>query len=105
MQRVYGVAFASRKRFANILIYARRRAKKRDHRKPGQEPAYLSSGDGRPGYSDVYTGQVEQVFARDEIAAFSNELDFSAMASKVSDATHITKKDDKRRKRSLGEVW
>lgn len=89
MQRIYGVAFDNPK---DLRVYLDRleEAKKRDHRKLGQElDLYVVSdmvGSGLPMFTPRGT------VIREEIAAFSNQLRERSGFQKVW-TPHITKKD------------
>ncbi len=89
MQRVYGVAFATPKELRQYLDMLEE-AKKRDHRKLGQElDLYVMSelvGSGLPIFTPRGT------VLREELAAFSNELRQRYDFQKVW-TPHITKKD------------
>jgi len=89
MQRVYGVAFATPKELRQYLDMLEE-AKKRDHRKLGQElDLFIFSdlvGSGLPMFTPRGT------VLRDELAAFSNELRQRYDFEKVW-TPHITKKD------------
>jgi threonyl-tRNA synthetase len=89
MQRVYGVAFATPKELRQYLDMLEE-AKKRDHRRLGQElDLYVMSdlvGSGLPLFTPRGT------VLRDELAAFSNELRQRYDFQKVW-TPHITKKD------------
>ncbi|MDB5186463.1 MAG: thrZ [Candidatus Saccharibacteria bacterium] len=89
MQRVYGVAFDTDKELRQYLAMLEE-AKKRDHRKLGQElDLFLFSdmvGSGLPLFTPRGT------VLRDELAAFSNELRQQYGFEKVW-TPHITKKD------------
>jgi threonyl-tRNA synthetase len=89
MQRVYGVAFATEKELRQHLTMLEE-AKKRDHRKLGQElDLFVFSelvGSGLPMFTPRGT------VIRDELAAFSNELRQRYDFQKVW-TPHITKKD------------
>ncbi|MEO8785193.1 MAG: threonine--tRNA ligase, partial [Candidatus Saccharimonadales bacterium] len=89
MQRVYGVAFAS-KEDLNKHLQMLEEAKKRDHRKLGQElDLFVFSdqvGSGLPLFTPRGT------ILRDELADFSNQLRQSRGYQKVW-IPHITKKD------------
>ena len=89
MQRVYGVAFATDKELRQYLAMLEE-AKKRDHRKLGQElDLYVVSdmvGVGLPMFTPRGT------VLREELAAFSNELRLRSDFEKVW-IPHITKKD------------
>src|SRR6266702_2120356 len=89
MQRIYGVAFATPKELRQYLDMLEE-AKKRDHRKLGQElDLFLFSdmvGSGLPLFTPRGT------VLRDELAAFSNELRQKYDFQKVW-TPHITKKD------------
>ncbi len=89
MQRVYGVAFATPKELRQYLDMLEE-AKKRDHRKLGQElDLFVFSemvGSGLP----IFTPRGTVV--RDELAAFSNQLRQHYDFQKVW-TPHITKKD------------
>lgn len=89
MQRVYGVAFATPKELRQYLDMLEE-AKKRDHRKLGQElDLYVMSdlvGSGLPLFTPRGT------VIRDELAAYSNELRQRFDFQKVW-TPHITKKD------------
>jgi threonyl-tRNA synthetase len=89
MQRVYGVAFATPKELRQYLDMLEE-AKKRDHRKLGQElDLFVMSelvGSGLPIFTPRGT------VLREELAAFSNELRQRYDFQKVW-TPHITKKD------------
>jgi threonyl-tRNA synthetase len=89
MQRVYGVAFATEKELRQHLAMLEE-AKKRDHRKLGQElDLFIFSelvGSGLPIFTPRGT------VLRDELAAFSNELRQRYNFQKVW-TPHMTKKD------------
>lgn len=89
MQRIYGVAFASEKELRQHLAMLEE-AKKRDHRKLGQElDLFLFSdmvGSGLPLFTPRGT------VLREALAAFSNELRGHAGFEKVW-IPHMTKKD------------
>lgn len=89
MQRVYGVAFATPKELRQHLDMLEE-AKKRDHRKLGQElDLYVMSdmvGSGLPMFTPRGT------VIREQLAAFSNELRERHDFQKVW-TPHITKKD------------
>jgi threonyl-tRNA synthetase len=89
MQRVYGAAFATEKELRQHLVMLEE-AKKRDHRKLGQElDLFVFSdmvGSGLPMFTPRGT------VLRDELAAFSNELRQRYGFQKVW-TPHITKKD------------
>lgn len=89
MQRVYGVAFATPKELRQYLDMLEE-AKKRDHRKLGQElDLYVMSdlvGSGLPLFTPRGT------VIREELAAFSNQLRQRYDFQKVW-TPHITKKD------------
>jgi len=89
MQRVYGVAFATPKELRQYLDMLEE-AKKRDHRKLGQElDLYLFSdmvGSGLPMFTPRGT------VLREEVAAFSNQLRERQGFQKVW-IPHMTKKD------------
>jgi threonyl-tRNA synthetase len=89
MQRIYGVAFATDKELRQHLAMLEE-AKKRDHRRLGQElDLFVFSelvGSGLPMFTPRGT------VLRDEIAAFSNELRQRNGFQKVW-TPHITKKD------------
>jgi len=89
MQRVYGVAFATPKELRQYLDMLEE-AKKRDHRKLGQElDLYVMSdlvGSGLPIFTPRGT------VLREELAAFSNELRGRYDFQKVW-TPHMTKKD------------
>jgi threonyl-tRNA synthetase len=89
MQRIYGVAFATPKELRQHLDMLEE-AKKRDHRKLGQElDLFLFSdmvGSGLPLFTPRGT------ILRDELAAFSNQLRQRYDFQKVW-TPHITKKD------------
>ncbi len=89
MQRVYGVAFTTPKELREYLNMLEE-AKKRDHRKLGQElDLYVMSelvGSGLPIFTPRGT------VLREELAAFSNELRQRYDFQKVW-TPHITKKD------------
>lgn len=89
MQRVYGVAFATPKELRQYLDMLEE-AKKRDHRKLGQElDLFVFSdlvGSGLPLFTPRGT------VLRDEIGAFSQELQARAGYERVS-IPHITKVD------------
>lgn len=89
MQRVYGVAFATPKELRQYLDMLEE-AKKRDHRKLGQElDLFVFSdliGSGLPLFTPRGT------VIREELATFSNELRQDRGFEKVS-IPHITKKD------------
>lgn len=89
MQRVYGVAFADPKQLREYLNMLEE-AKKRDHRKLGQElDLYVMSdlvGSGLPMFTPRGT------VIREELAAYSNELRQRYDFQKVW-TPHITKKD------------
>lgn len=89
MQRVYGVAFATPKELRQYLDMLEE-AKKRDHRKLGQElDLFLFSdlvGSGLPMFTPRGT------VLREELAAFSNELRQRYDFQKVW-TPHMTKKD------------
>ena len=89
MQRVYGVAFATDKELRQHLAMLEE-AKKRDHRKLGQElDLFIFSdlvGSGLP----IFTPRGTVI--RDELAAFSNELRQRYDFQKVW-TPHMTKKD------------
>lgn len=89
MQRIYGVAFASEKELRQHLAMLEE-AKKRDHRKLGQElDLFLFSdmvGSGLPLFTPRGT------VLREALAAFSNELREHAGFEKVW-IPHMTKKD------------
>ena len=89
MQRIYGVAFATPKELRQYLDMLEE-AKKRDHRKLGQElDLYLFSdmvGSGLPMFTPRGT------VLREKLAAFSNELRERSGFEKVW-IPHMTKKD------------
>ncbi len=89
MQRVYGVAFETKEELSNHL-HMLEEAKKRDHRKLGQElDLFVFSdlvGSGLPLFTPRGT------ILRDEIGAFSQELQAAAGYQKVS-IPHIAKID------------
>lgn len=89
MQRVYGVAFAAEKELRQHLAMLEE-AKKRDHRKLGQElDLFVFSelvGSGLPMFTPRGT------VIRDELAAFSNELRQRYDFQKVW-TPHVTKKE------------
>lgn len=89
MQRIYGVAFATPKELRQYLDMLEE-AKKRDHRKLGQElDLYIFSdmvGSGLPMFTPRGT------VLREELAAFSNQLRERQGFQKVW-IPHITKKD------------
>jgi threonyl-tRNA synthetase len=89
MQRVYGVAFATKDELAQYLAMLEE-AKKRDHRKLGQElDLFLFSdmvGSGLPIFTPRGT------VLRDEVAAFSNSLRERYDFQKVW-TPHMTKKE------------
>jgi threonyl-tRNA synthetase len=89
MQRIYGVAFANEKDLKAHLTMLEE-AKKRDHRKLGQElDLFVFSdmvGSGLPMFTPRGT------ILRDELASFSNELRQKSGFQKVW-VPHITKKD------------
>lgn len=89
MQRVYGVAFATPKELRQHLDMLEE-AKKRDHRRLGQELDLFTFseliGSGLPLFTPRGT------VLREELAAYSNELRQSRGFEKVS-IPHITKKD------------
>jgi threonyl-tRNA synthetase len=89
MQRIYGVAFGTEKELRQHLNMLEE-AKKRDHRKLGQElDLFVFSdmvGSGLPMFTPRGT------VLRDELAAFSNELRQRTGFQKVW-TPHITKKD------------
>ena len=89
MQRLYGVAFATKEELAAHL-HMLEEAKKRDHRKLGQElDLFLFSdmvGSGLPMFTPRGT------VLREELARFSNELREARGFQKVW-TPHITKKD------------
>lgn len=89
MQRIYGVAFATDKELRQHLAMLEE-AKKRDHRKLGQElDLFLFSdmvGSGLPMFTPRGT------VLRDQLAAFSNELRERYDFQKVW-TPHMTKKD------------
>ncbi len=89
MQRIYGLAFASPKEL-RVHLDMLEEAKKRDHRKLGQElDLFVFSdmvGSGLPMFTPRGT------VLRDELAAFSNELRQRYDFQKVW-TPHITKKD------------
>lgn len=89
MQRVYGVAFETKEDLSNHL-HMLEEAKKRDHRKLGQElDLFVFSdlvGSGLPLFTPRGT------ILRDEIGAFSQELQAAAGYQKVS-IPHIAKID------------
>lgn len=89
MQRIYGAAFATDKELRQHLVMLAE-AKKRDHRKLGQElDLFIFSdlvGSGLP----IFTPRGTVI--RDELAAFSNELRERYDFQKVW-TPHMTKKD------------
>ncbi len=89
MQRIYGVAFATDKDL-RVYLNMLEEARKRDHRKLGQElDLFVISdlvGSGLPMFTPRGT------VLRDEVAAFSNELRQRHGFQKVW-TPHITKKD------------
>jgi threonyl-tRNA synthetase len=89
MQRIYGVAFPSEKELKEYLTMLEE-AKKRDHRKLGQElDLFIFSemvGSGLPLFTPRGT------ILREELAAFSNELRLDRGFEKVW-VPHMTKKD------------
>lgn len=89
MQRLYGVAFATKEELSNYL-HMLEEAKKRDHRKLGQElDLFVFSelvGPGLPIFTPRGT------VLRDELSAYSNELRQGVGFEKVW-TPHITKKE------------
>lgn len=89
MQRIYGVAFADKKQLDKHLLMLEE-AKKRDHRKLGQElDLFVFSdmvGSGLPMFTPRGT------ILRDELAAFSNQLRQRYDFQKVW-TPHMTKKE------------
>lgn len=89
MQRLYGVAFATKEELSNYL-HMLEEAKKRDHRKLGQElDLFVFSelvGPGLPIFTPRGT------VLRDELSAYSNELRQGFGFEKVW-TPHITKKE------------
>ena len=89
MQRIYGVAFASPKELRQHLDMLEE-AKKRDHRKLGQELDLFVFSDLVGAGLPIFTPR--GTIIRDELAAFSNELRQRYDFQKVW-TPHMTKKD------------
>ena len=89
MQRIYGVAFASDKELRQHLAMLEE-AKKRDHRKIGQEMDLFVFSDMVGSGLPVFTPR--GTVLRDQLANFSNELRERSDFQKVW-SPHITKKD------------
>jgi len=89
MQRLYGVAFATKEELSNYL-HMLEEAKKRDHRKLGQElDLFVFSDLVGPGLP-IFTPR--GTVLRDELSAYSNELRQEFGFEKVW-TPHITKKE------------
>lgn len=89
MQRIYGVAFASEKELRQYLAMLEE-AKKRDHRKLGQEMDLFVFSDMVGSGLPIFTPR--GTVLREQLVAFSNELRERYGFEKVW-SPHITKKD------------